>query len=779
MNDQHDDGINRRTAYTTVGGGSKAQGTSAKEAWERASPFAIADDITILKVGVEAACRCKRQLDAALIYASYGVPVIPCNWRPEKQPDGASKINKHPLIKAGVYGATDDTEQLRSWWGKWPKALIGVPGGRRTGVWFFDVDAKEAHAADGLSAWTRLEIDHDDATTRTHRTGTGGTHRLYRWDAGRPVGCPVSTVPAGMEVKGEGGYVIFPPSPYRLGDQTVAYSVVNDDHPLAAPAWLYDLILGPRKRAPKGNGAGAGGARYGEWEPGWVTKKLDYFCDLIRSAEIHHWDAATRKMWKFAKWVGGGAMDPDEAVEALEKAAKDNTTAPADYLDKVRRTFWNGVAQPEGPFGEDAGLLDDFYAYMPQHNYLYVPTREPWPGSSVNARIPSVDGKLKASTWLDQNRAIEQMTWAPGQGMLIRGRLIAEGGWIEKDGVTCFNLYRPPTIAPGDAAQAGPWLDHVYKVFGDDAEHIITWCAQRVQHPEIKINHALVLGSEKHGIGKDAALEPVKRSIGHWNFGDINPQQLLGRFNGFLKNVILRISEARDLGEITRYQFYDHTKMINAAPPDVLRVDEKFLREHSVVNCVGVIITTNYKANGIYLPAEDRRHYVAWSGLSPEDFSQEYWNKLFGWYDTGGDRHVAAYLAALDIAAFDPKAPPPKTQAFWDIVDANRAPEDSELADVLDGLGNPEAVTVRHIISGGASPEFARWLLDRKNWRLLPHRFAQCGYVPVRNPHNKQGFWKIGGQRQVVYALSTLSVRDQLAAAEKLRQSVDGPDRLL
>jgi hypothetical protein len=65
-------------------------------------------------------------------------------------------------------------------------------------------------------------------------------------------------------------------------------------------------------------------------------------------------------------------------------------------------------------------------------------------------------------------------------------------------------------------------------------------------------------------------------------------------------------------------------------------------------------------------------------------------------------------LAALDIAAFDPKAPPPETQAFWDIVDANRAPEDSELADVLDGLGNREAVTVRHIISGGASPEFAR-----------------------------------------------------------------------
>jgi hypothetical protein len=53
----------------------------------------------------------------------------------------------------------------------------------------------------------------------------------------------------------------------------------------------------------------------------------------------------------------------------------------------------------------------------------------------------------------------------------------------------------------------------------------------------------------------------------------------------------------------------------------------------------------------------------------------------------GGIGHVAAYLAALDLAPFDAKAPPPKTAAFWAIVDAHRAPEDAELADVLDSIG--------------------------------------------------------------------------------------------
>jgi hypothetical protein len=80
-----------------------------------------------------------------------------------------------------------------------------------------------------------------------------------------------------------------------------------------------------------------------------------------------------------------------------------------------------------------------------------------------------------------------------------------------------------------------------------------------VQRPQEKINHALVLGGSQ-GIGKDTLLEPVKRAVGPWNFQEVSPQQLLGRFNGYLKSIILRVSEARDLGEVNRYQFYDHLK---------------------------------------------------------------------------------------------------------------------------------------------------------------------------------------------------------------------------
>jgi hypothetical protein len=433
---------------------------------------------------------------------------------------------------------------------------------------------------------------------------------------------------------------------------------------------------------------------------------------------------------------------------------------------------------------------EDFVAYMPQHNYFFVPTREPWPAASVNARIkpeplvdpdgkPTLDDKgkpkfLAANTWLDQHRPVEQITWAPGEPLLIKDRIIAEGGWIERHGCSVLNLYRAPTIVPGNAAKAKPWLDHMHRIYPNEADNILDWFAQRVQAPHIKINHALVLGGAQ-GIGKDTAIEPVKRAVGHWNAHDVVPRNLFETQTDFLRSVILRVNEARDLGDYDRFAFYDHMKAIIAAPPDVLRVNEKHIRQYYVPNVCGVIITTNHKSDGIFLPAGDRRTLVVWSELTENNFTREYWKEMWHWYDNGGDRHVAAYLAKRDISGFDPKAPPPKTPAFWAIVDANRAPEDAELADALDHLGNPLATTLI-LTQAATNTEFQIWLNDHKNRRQIPHRFEKCGYVPVRNDAAKDGLWRISDKRQVVYAKAELPLRDQLAAARRLAGIEDVPE---
>ncbi len=281
-------------------------------------------------------------------------------------------------------------------------------------------------------------------------------------------------------------------------------------------------------------------------------------------------------------------------------------------------------------------MLNDFVAYMPGHSYIYIPTREMWPAASVNARIPPLGKNTTATAWLDRNRAVSQMTWVPGEPMLIKGRVISNGGWINRPNDTCFKLYMPPTIMDGDARCADPWVSHIVKLYGQEAaDHIIDYFAFKAQRPDTKINHALLLGGGQ-GIGKDTICEPVKYAVGPWNFSEVSPKMICGRFNGYVKSVILRVSEARDLGDLNRYEFYEHMKTLTASPPDVLRVDEKHLREYAVLNVCGVVITTNYKTNGIYLPAEDRRHYVAWSDLTKESFSADYFRKIYSWYEHQG-----------------------------------------------------------------------------------------------------------------------------------------------
>jgi Family of unknown function (DUF5906) len=429
--------------------------------------------------------------------------------------------------------------------------------------------------------------------------------------------------------------------------------------------------------------------------------------------------------------------------------------------------------------------LEDFVAFMPKHNYVCLPTLEFWPAASVNARIepvplfnpngtPVLDDHgnqkfISASAWLDRNAPVEQATWAPGMPRLITDKVMSEGGWIDQPKFTVLNLYRPPTIEP-KAGNVDLWLNHIRRLYGEvAADHIIRCFAHRAQRPHEKINHALVLGGAQ-GIGKDTILEPVKRAIGPWNFKEVGPTQMMGRFNGFLKSVILRMSEARDLGEFDRYSLYEHTKAYIAAPPDVLRVDEKHINEHHVLNVTFLILTTNHKTNGIYLPSDDRRHFVAWSNLRKDSFDAEYWNGIYSWYDSGGIEAIVAYLHDLDISDFNPKAPPAKTQAWWEIVDASRSPEDAELADALDrmGEGRPDAVTLTEVKNHVTSSEFAEWLGDRKNARMIPHRMEECGYEPYRNKGADDGLWKINGKRQVVYVKRELSEHDRDRARERL-----------
>lgn len=479
--------------------------------------------------------------------------------------------------------------------------------------------------------------------------------------------------------------------------------------------------------------------------------------------------------------MSAAIIDRDQILEALAKARAPSPEVQPAESESAELSEPPEVELPPPEAYEDEPhlvegsiALEDFHAYMPMHSYIFRPTRELWSSASVNSRIPQIrigKEKIRANAWLDQHRHVEQMTWAPGFPEVIEGKLVDNGGWIERQGIAVYNLYRPPQILNGDPTEAGPWLAHVHRVFPGEAEHIIRWLAQRAQRPDEKINHALVLGGAV-GIGKDSILEPVTHAVGPWNCQEVSPVQLMGRFNGFLKAVILRVSEARDQGDagggkIDRYAVHEHCKTLLAAPPAVLRIDQKNVNEYSIMNVCGVVFTTNH-SDGLYLPPDDRRHFVAWSELEKDDFSANYWPDLYDWYDReGGNGHVAAYLRSLDISTFDAKAPPPKTSGFWRMVDAGRAPEDGELADALEQLGDRAVVTITEV-RAYSTDGLRDWLGDRRNSRQISHRMEAVGYVAVRNEAAKDGLWKPEGRRQVVYAKRDLPLRERLLAAAAL-----------
>jgi hypothetical protein len=124
---------------------------------------------------------------AALEYARQGTAVFPC------RPD-----SKAPLTAHGFKDATTSQPLVRYWWRKWPEALIGLPTGH--GLVVVDVDPRSGGTLD--PGWP---------DTLTARTRSGGRHLYYA--SRETVPCSVGRLARGVDIRGEGGYVILPPSP--------------------------------------------------------------------------------------------------------------------------------------------------------------------------------------------------------------------------------------------------------------------------------------------------------------------------------------------------------------------------------------------------------------------------------------------------------------------------------------------------------------------------------------------------------------------------------------
>ena len=151
-------------------------------------------------------------LNVALsVVRELGLPVFPCR----ETLDEKGKVRKSPYKKSGYKAASKNEEQVRLWWRKFPNALVGVPAGSKTGILVVYID--QSSEKSGEASFDKLQIE-DPETTQTI-TVSGGRHLIFAYPEPHNIRNNVSTrLGEHIDVRGDGGYVIWAGSKTVLGD---------------------------------------------------------------------------------------------------------------------------------------------------------------------------------------------------------------------------------------------------------------------------------------------------------------------------------------------------------------------------------------------------------------------------------------------------------------------------------------------------------------------------------------------------------------------------------
>ncbi|MDZ5078850.1 bifunctional DNA primase/polymerase [Nesterenkonia sp. HG001] len=276
---------------------------------------------------------------AARELATAGVPVFPC------VPGG-----KRPLTEHGFHDATTDPGQVEAWWRAHPDANLAVPTGAASGMVVVDVDVHgpvngfasfgRAHRAGLVSRWAFLVS-----------TPSGGMHVYYpatperaqrSWQAAR----------AGVDFRGDGGYILLPPSMVSTNGAAVGYQVrqVNTGSSARLDSDRLRDFLDPRPTAPPSTGD-----------------------DVERSVDVSRlaaWVAARVEgernrglFWAACRLAENGVPAPD-ALDVLAAAASEAGLGEREITTTVRSAYrtTQPQARPSSPVQGSARAADGWFA---------------------------------------------------------------------------------------------------------------------------------------------------------------------------------------------------------------------------------------------------------------------------------------------------------------------------------------------------------------------------------------------------------------------------------
>ncbi|WP_026477568.1 bifunctional DNA primase/polymerase [Alkaliphilus transvaalensis] len=181
---------------------------------------------------------------SALDYANKGWSVVPLHTPTKEGCSCTMKWNckskgKHPRTQNGLKDATTNEYLIRKWWKDWPDANIGIVTGDVSGLIAIDIDPR--HGGDD-SLEELIYTNERLPDTVESLTGGGGRHILFKC-RGDSIKSTVNILP-GIDIRGDGGYIVAPPSLHVSGD---FYQWELSSHPdntdiADLPKWLFRIL---------------------------------------------------------------------------------------------------------------------------------------------------------------------------------------------------------------------------------------------------------------------------------------------------------------------------------------------------------------------------------------------------------------------------------------------------------------------------------------------------------------------------------------------------------
>ena len=422
----------------------------------------------------------------------------------------------------------------------------------------------------------------------------------------------------------------------------------------------------------------------GEIEGRYMPVNRAYTCLHEHCAE---WGSA-----RFLSWVveQGGPAHATGLRDELLAAVMATTLAkitPGDMFSK-HSDATAAIAQVERKeLGriEKAAWYERFAYIQDDESYFDLTDRREVSRSTFNALYRHIscksvhnDRKVEASICFDENRqaegapALVGITYAAGETVLCH-----------QEGDVFGNRWRDAR-QPAGAGDVQPWLDHCAALvpIASEREHIFDVMACKYQHPETKINHAVLHGGDE-GCGKDTLWAPLLWAVcgpSMRNRGILDNDTISSQWGYQLEAEIIILNELKEPDARERRALANKLKPIIAAPPEMISINRKGLAPYHMVNRCFVLAFSNDPVP-ISLATQDRRWFCIWSSaprMQPAAAA-----RIWAWYRSGGFAAVAGWLARRDVSRFNPAAAPAMTEFKLNLIEHGMSMAESFLVEML------------------------------------------------------------------------------------------------